>query len=85
MLGGDTGVVVEKENEIREFFTSSGPRSWGNSLDHMNHVITNEMNFELCKSVLLEEVKEPVFQLGTLRRQVLMVFLGFSIISTRRS
>lgn len=57
-LEDDNGVIVERENEIRnlfeiyyeELFTSSGCSiSWGNSLDHVNHVVTEEMNFELCK------------------------------------
>ncbi|CAB4284330.1 unnamed protein product [Prunus armeniaca] len=74
-LEDDNGVTVENEDDIRnlyesyylELFTSSGPKSWGNSQDHVNHVVIEEMNLELCKPISSDEVKEAVSQLGELK------------------
>ncbi|OMO96873.1 hypothetical protein CCACVL1_04750 [Corchorus capsularis] len=46
-------------------FSTEGTRDWGNTLDHIQTLVTDEMNQSLTKRVEVEEVKEAIFQLGT--------------------
>ncbi|KAL6183399.1 hypothetical protein ACLB2K_044810 [Fragaria x ananassa] len=48
-------------------FTSDGPRYWGNAMEGVRSVITEEINQDLMAPVLEEEVRAAVFQLGALK------------------
>lgn len=57
----------EFQNYFVNLFKSSGPRNWNGIMDHIPQLVNNDMNGELMRPFSLEEVKDAIFQLWSLK------------------
>lgn len=72
---GDDGVLYDKQEDIEKvfndyfvkLFVSDGGRLWHGVLDCIHPVVNDDWNCDLCKPIEIEEVKDAVIQLGSLK------------------
>ncbi|OMO52115.1 Endonuclease/exonuclease/phosphatase [Corchorus capsularis] len=71
-LKNSVGNWVDKEDDIErillnhyaKLFRSNGARDWSEALDHVERVVTVEMNDELIREATNDEVKAAAFDMG---------------------
>ncbi|OMO87944.1 reverse transcriptase [Corchorus capsularis] len=69
------GNWVEKEDDVERLllnhyaslFRSTGAREWREALDHVDKVVTDDMNEMLTREVTEEEIKSAAFDMGALK------------------
>ncbi|VVA24941.1 PREDICTED: reverse mRNAase [Prunus dulcis] len=66
-IAGDKMIQNEFQNYFVNLFKSSGPRNWNGIMDHIPQLVNNDMNGELMRPFSLEEVKDAIFQIGSLK------------------
>jgi hypothetical protein len=71
-------------NFFKELYTADPTVQPNQVIDLFQPLITEEMNADLCKEFSDEEISNALFQIGPLRRQVLMVFLPIFSNGTRK-
>ncbi|CAB4270029.1 unnamed protein product [Prunus armeniaca] len=62
----ETPILVRHvvDNYFKDLFTSGGTRDWGDILNCVLPVVSDEANVELCSQITVQEVKDAVFQMG---------------------
>lgn len=74
-LKDENGLWLEEEERIakrinsyfQKLFTTNGDRSWGNTMDAVEKVVTEDMNEHLTAEIQDEEIKRAVFQMNALK------------------
>ncbi|BFG31061.1 hypothetical protein CerSpe_173350 [Prunus speciosa] len=61
------GIRQTMEAHFKNLFTTGGHRDWGDVLDCVSHIVSDEMNATLTSPILEVEVKDAVFQMGGMK------------------
>ncbi|BFG34805.1 hypothetical protein CerSpe_210790 [Prunus speciosa] len=72
---GDDGVLYDKQEDIEKvfndyfvkLFASNDGRLWHGVLDCIHPVVNDDWNRDLCRPIEIEDVKDAVIQLGSLK------------------
>lgn len=73
---GEYNVRTNFDRNFRNLFTTNGPREMGNVVECVNLVISNAMNMNLLKPIVPQEIKDAVFEMGSLKALGLDGFRG---------